>query len=458
MTPAQDRPARLAGVTVVVLAAGAGSRMHSAQPKVLHPLLGRPMALWTLDAARLAGVASSVVVLSPATEALRAELPAETLVAVQAEPRGTGDAVRNALAVLPRGVTELVIACGDTPLLTPADILGVIEARAATNGPLALAAFVANDPTGYGRVACNDEGQALSVVEERDATEEERELDLVNAGLYAVDRAWLDQQITALAPSAASGEIYLTDLVAAAARAGTPAGLYVGDASELEGVNDRRQFADAAAGLRERINDAHMAAGVLILDPTTAWIEPSVTIAPDAVIEPGVALSGTTTIGARSRIGSHSSIIDSLIGADCVITASTVEGSTLHDTVDVGPYAHVRPGCEIESKVHIGNFAELKSACVRAGAKVGHHSYLGDVEIGAGANIGAGTITANYDGKEKHATVIGEGVFTGVGTLLVAPVVMGAGSKSGAGAVITTDVKPGDLVVGVPARSLSKAE
>ena len=458
MTLAQDRSVRLAGVTVVVLAAGAGSRMHSAQPKVLHPLLGRPMALWTLDAARLSGIESSVVVLSPATESLRAALPAGTLVAVQAEPRGTGDAMRNALAVLPRDVTEVVIACGDTPLLTPAEILGVAEARAAANAPLALAAFVADDPTGYGRVACNDEGKVLSVIEERDATEEERENNLVNAGLYAVDRAWLDQKITALAPSAASGEIYLTDLVAAAARAGTPAGLYVGDSTELEGVNDRSQFADAAARLRERINDAHMAAGVLILDSTTTWIEPFVTIAPDAIIEPGVALSGVTTIGARSRIGSHSSIIESSIGTDCVITASMVEGSTLHDAVDVGPYAHVRPGCEIESRVHIGNFAELKSARVQAGVKIGHHSYLGDVEIGAGANIGAGTITANFDGKEKHATVIGEGVFTGVGTLLVAPVVMGARSKSGAGAVITTDVKSGDLVVGIPARSLSKAE
>lgn len=458
MTPSSTGPERLSGVTAIILAAGVGSRMGAAEPKVLHPLLGRPMALWVLESIHTVASDPAILLLSPATAALHALAPKGTLRAEQPEPRGTGDAVRCAIPVLPVGATEILIACGDTPLLEPSTISALIAARRAAKVPLALAAFHAEDPTGYGRVELNDAGRATRIIEERDASPETRESDLVNAGLYVVERAWLETALKGLVASKATGEIYLTDLVAAAARAGTPAGLYVGDASELEGVNDRRQFADAAAGLRERINDAHMAAGVLILDPTTAWIEPSVTIAPDAVIEPGVALSGATTIGARSRIGSHSSIIDSLIGADCVITASTVEGSTLHDAVDVGPYAHVRPGCEIESKVHIGNFAELKSARVRAGAKVGHHSYLGDVEIGAGANIGAGTITANYDGKKKHATVIGEGVFTGVGTLLVAPVVMGAGSKSGAGAVITTDVKPGDLVVGVPARSLSKAE
>jgi len=455
MTPSTRRPERLAGATAVILAAGVGSRMHSAVPKVLHPLLGRPMTLWVLEAASAACAEASVIVLSPATEALRAHLPKTTRIAIQAEPRGTGDAVRAAFSALPAGARELIIVCGDAPLLTASNLAAVAEVRRTANAPIAMAAFVAPDPSGYGRVECDDDGRAIRITEERDASDAIREIDLVNAGLYAVDRAWLESHLASIPASSTTGEIYLTELIAAAAGEGTPAPVVIGG-GELEGVNDRRQFSVATAALRTRVNELHMAAGVLIVDPTSAWIDPTVSIAPDAVIEPNVTLVGASEIGARTTIGSGSRLNDTTVGADCTIRASDIEGSSIGDRSDVGPFAHVRRGCTIASDVHIGNFAELKSATVAAGAKVGHHCYIGDTEIGEAANIGAGTITANYDGTQKFCTSIGARAFTGVGTLLVAPVTLGVGAKTGAGAVVTKDVPPGALVVGVPARQIAK--
>jgi bifunctional UDP-N-acetylglucosamine pyrophosphorylase/glucosamine-1-phosphate N-acetyltransferase len=456
MTPSSTGPERLTGVTAIILAAGVGSRMHAAQPKVLHPLLGRPMALWVVEAVRSVLRDPALLLLSPATAALHALAPAGTLRAEQSQPRGTGDAVRCALPALPADATEVLIACGDTPLLEPSSISALIATRRAAGAPIALAAFHAEDPTGYGRVELSEEGRAVRIVEERDATDEGRANDLVNAGLYAVDRAWLTGALGTLAPSAASGEVYLTDLVARAAAEGTPAPVLLGSGIDLEGVNDRRQFADAAAALRERINAAHLERGVGMMDPTTVWIEPTVSIAADVVIEPNVMLSGNTTIATGTRLEAGSRVHESVIGEGCTIRSSDIDGSTLASGVDVGPFAHIRPGCMIGAGAHVGNFAELKATTLSAKVKVGHHSYLGDTSVGEGSNIGAGTITANYDGEKKHATVIGARVFTGVGTLIVAPLTMGDGSKSGAGAVVLKDVPAGALVVGVPARTVGK--
>ena len=456
MTPSSTGPERLAGVTAIILAAGVGSRMHAVHPKVLHPLLGRPMALWVVEAVRSVLRDPALLLLSPATAALHALAPAGTLRAEQPQPRGTGDAVRCALPALPADATEVLIACGDTPLLAPSSISALIATRRAAGAPIALAAFHAEDPTGYGRVELSEEGRAVRIVEERDATEEVSANDLVNAGLYAVDRAWLEGALDTLAPSAASGEVYLTDLVARAAAEGTPAPVLLGSGVDLEGVNDRRQFADAAAALRERINTAHLERGVGMMDPTTVWIEPTVSIAADVVIEPNVMLTGNTAIATGTRIEAGSRIHESIIGEGCTIRSSDIDGSTLASGVDVGPFAHIRPGCTIGAGAHVGNFAELKGTTLAAKVKVGHHSYLGDTSVGEGSNIGAGTITANYDGEKKHATVIGARVFTGVGTLMVAPLTMGDGSKSGAGAVVLNDVPAGALVVGVPARTVGK--
>lgn len=443
-------------MTAIILAAGVGSRMHAAQPKVLIPLLGRPMAIWVLEAIRSVLSDPALLLLSPATAPLHALAPAGTLRAEQPEPRGTGDAVTRALPALPSDASEVLIAYGDTPLLEPSSIRALIDTRRAAGAPIALAAFHAEDPTGYGRVELAEGGVAKRITEERDASSDVRAIDLVNAGLYAVDRAWLDGALRSIAPSAASGELYLTDLVARAYEEGTPAPVLLGHAADLEGVNDRRQFADAAAALRERINAGHMERGVGMIDPTTAWIEPTVKIAADVTIEPNVFLSGNTSIASGTRIEAGSRVHESVIGAGCTIRSSDVASSTIADNVDIGPFAHVRPGCNIGAGVHVGNFAELKATSLAAKVKVGHHSYLGDASVGEASNIGAGTITANYDGEQKHATVIGAHVFTGVGTLIVAPLSMGDGSRSGAGAVVLKDVPAGALVVGVPARRVGQ--
>lgn len=458
MTPSSTGPERLGGVTAIILAAGVGSRMGAAEPKVLHPLLGRPMALWVLESIHSVVSDPAILLLSPATAALHALAPNGTLRAEQLEPRGTGDAVRCALPALSAGTTEVLIACGDTPLLEPSTISALIAARRAAKVPLALAAFHADDPTGYGRVELNDAGRATRIIEERDASPEVRESDLVNAGLYVADRAWLETALKGLTASKATGEIYLTDLVAAAAAVGRPAPILLGSGVDLEGVNDRRQFADAAAALRERINAGHMERGVGMFDPTTIWIDPTVEIAADVSIEPNVMISGATTIGARSRIESGSRIHQSQIGARCTIRSSDISESRLHDGVEVGPFAHIRPGCDIGPGAHVGNYAELKATTLGARVKVGHHSYLGDATVGEAANIGAGTITANYDGVAKHATSIGAGAFTGIGTLIVAPLSMGRESKTGAGTVLLEDLPDGALAVGVPARIISGRE
>lgn len=457
MNPSSRGPERLEGVTAIILAAGVGSRMQSQVPKVLHHLLGRPMAGWVVAAAADAFTAKSVVVLSPATAALGELLGGDVVIAEQPKPLGTADAVRCALAALPASAKELLIACGDTPLITAALMREVVSARRETNAPIALAAFDADDPTGYGRVIESNDGSAECVIEERDASEEQRAIGTVNAGLYAVDRAWLTEALGLITPSKASGELYLTDLVAAAHAAGTPAPIVFGPEIELEGVNDRHQFANVAAALRERINEGHLDRGVALIDPTTAWIDVQVEIAADAVIEPGVTLLGATKIGARTHVGSGSRIEATSIGDDCTIRSSAIEQSTIATNVDVGPFAHIRPGCSIASNCHVGNFAELKATSLAAGAKVGHHSYLGDAEVGERANIGAGTITANYDGVKKLKTLIGADAFTGVGTLIVAPAGIGVGAKTGAGTVVLADIPDGCTAVGVPARIIREA-
>jgi bifunctional UDP-N-acetylglucosamine pyrophosphorylase/glucosamine-1-phosphate N-acetyltransferase len=457
MNPSSRGPERLEGVTAIILAAGVGSRMQSQVPKVLHQLLGRPMAGWVVAAATEAFAAQPVVVLSPATAGLAELLGGAVAIAEQPKPLGTADAVRCAIASLPTSAKELLIACGDTPLITAALMREVVAARREASAPIALAAFDADDPTGYGRVIESNDGSAECVVEERDASEEQRAIGTVNAGLYAVDRAWLTEALGSITPSKASGELYLTDLIAAAHAAGTPAPIVYGPEIELEGVNDRHQFANVAAALRERINEGHLDRGVALIDPTTAWIDVQVEIAADAVIEPGITLLGATKIGARTRVGSGSRIEATSIGDDCTIRSSAIEQSTIATNVDVGPFAHIRPGCSIASNCHVGNFAELKATSLAAGAKVGHHSYLGDAEIGERANIGAGTITANYDGTKKLKTLIGADAFTGVGTLIVAPAGIGVGAKTGAGAVVLADIPDGCTAVGVPARIIREA-
>ncbi len=436
-----------------MLAAGLGTRMKSRVPKVLHALCGRPMLEYVLDAADGATGTRPIVVYSPATELVRDAVTARADTALQDEPRGTGDAVRAALAALPEETEEVLILSGDVPLVKAELLAALLEARALDHAAMALVAVDALDPTGLGRVVRTEGGTVERIVEDKDATDEERQITEINAGLYAVDAAWLRRRIGDLKPSATTGELYLTDLVAMAREDGRlVAALEVEDDGRLTGINDRSQLARAEWDMRVELNDTWMKAGVTMVDPSTVYLDHTVELAEDVILEPGVVLRGATRIGARTRIATGSQLHDTIVGEDCVIWASILERSTVEDAVTIGPFSHLRPGAHVGTRSEIGNFAEIKNSRLGTRVRQHHMSYLGDADVGADTNVGAGTITANYDGVAKHRTTIGVGVFLGVDTMLRAPVTLGDGSKTGAGSVVTKDVPAGKLAVGVPAR------
>ena len=459
MTPSSTEPAT-GRTAAVVLAAGLGTRMRSRTPKILHPLCGRPMLAYVLDAWDDAlatldapGGATPVVVYSPATEAIRDVVGERGRLALQDVPRGTGDAVRAALEALPDDVEELLVLSGDVPLVVGEQLVAVIEQRRLDDAAIALGSVYAADPAELGRVVRSEFGSVERIVEVRDATPEELETNEINAGLYAFDAAWLRRRIGALTPSASNGELYLTDLVRLAREDGRiVSAVGFEDDGSLDGINDRSQLAQAEWALRVRINEAHMRAGVTMRDPSTVYVDWSVELGQDVTLEPGVFLRGATTVGEGSAIGPGTTIEDSTIGAGCRVWLSVVERSTVEDGATVGPYSHLRPGSHIGAGAEIGNFAEVKNSRLGARVKQHHMSYLGDAELGDGTNVGAGTITANWDGKVKNRTRIGANAFLGVDTMLVAPVEVGEGAKTGAGAVVTKNVPPGKLAVGVPAR------
>ncbi|MEO5884710.1 MAG: bifunctional UDP-N-acetylglucosamine diphosphorylase/glucosamine-1-phosphate N-acetyltransferase GlmU [Candidatus Limnocylindrales bacterium] len=450
-------PGLTARTTAVVLAAGLGTRMKSVVPKVLHPLCGRPMLAYVLDAwAEVAtgveGPPRPVVVYSPAVEAIRDAFADRAEFALQAEPRGTGDAVRAALAAVD-GAEEILVLSGDVPLITPSDLEAILEARRQDDAAISLATVFAADPALLGRVVRSEFGTVERIVEARDATEDELDGNEVNAGLYAFDAEWLRRRIGSLEPSVATGELYLTELVRLAREDGRlVSAVAFEDDGRFDGINDRSQLAAAEWNLRVRRNEQHMRDGVTMRDPSTVYLDWDVTLAQDVTLEPNVILRGHTSVGQGSVIGAGSQLFDSIVGAGARVWASIVESSTVEDEASVGPFSHVRPGSVIGRGAEVGNFAELKNARLGPGSKQHHVSYLGDAEVGERVNIGAGAITANYDGTRKQRTTIGDGAFIGVDTMIVAPRAIGAGARTGAGAVVTKDVPAGKLAVGVPAR------
>ena len=441
-------------VLPVVLAAGLGTRMKSRRPKVLHELCGRPMLAYVLDAAREVSGRRPLVVYSPATEAITEVFAADADFALQAEPLGTADALRAALAAVPAEIAEILVLSGDVPLVQPDLLAELVDIRRARNAAMALVAVHAADPSGLGRVVrSEDGGQVLRVVEDRDADPEELEIEEINAGIYAFDAEWLRGRIGDVKPSPVSGEFYLPELVTLAREDRRPVvSLEVEDDGTLAGINDRSQLAEAELELRMTINQRHMLAGVTMVDPLRTYVDSTVELAVDVVLEPGVVLRGRTKIGEGTRIGSGSQIIDTVVGRDCFIWASVLECSEVEDEVQIGPFSHLRPKSSIGRKAKLGNFAEVKGSRLDPGVQQHHFSYIGDAQVGEGTNVGAGTITCNYDGVKKHKTIIGRDVFLGSDTMLVAPIELGDGARTGAGSVVTKDVPAGMLALGVPAR------
>ncbi|MEX0502146.1 bifunctional UDP-N-acetylglucosamine diphosphorylase/glucosamine-1-phosphate N-acetyltransferase GlmU [Alphaproteobacteria bacterium LSUCC0719] len=415
--------------TAIILAAGKGTRMKSSLPKPLHRVGGHPMLGWSIDAARAAGAARIVAVLSPDSTEIQQWLQ-DTDIAIQTEQLGTGSAVAAADGLLQREAGIAVVMFADTPLVR-ADSIAALVGKVADGAAIAVAAFEPADPTGYGRLVQNKDGSIDSIVEHRDATDAQRRIGLCNGGIMAVRMPLLFDLLDQVTNDNAKGEYYLTDIVALASAAGHPVVHLFIDELEILGVNDRVDLAAAEAALQSRLRVAAMQAGVTMVAPDTVFLAADAVIEQDVIIEPHVVIGSNCHIGEGSIIRAFSHIEGARLGACCII----------------GPYARLRPGTEADDGVKVGNFVETKNSRLGAGAKANHLTYLGDATIGAGANIGAGTITCNYDGFGKHETLIGDGAFIGSNTALVAPVTIGARAIIGAGSTITRDVGDDSIAV-----------
>jgi bifunctional UDP-N-acetylglucosamine pyrophosphorylase/glucosamine-1-phosphate N-acetyltransferase len=445
-------------IASVILAAGQGTRMRSALPKVLHPLLGRPMIHYALDAAAAVAGSRPVVVVGYEAEAIRQALGDAALFVVQEPQLGTGHAVLQAESLLREAADLVLVTYADMPLLTEATLTSLVEAQKTNSGPITMLSGYSDDPRGFGRVVRDDRGQVQAIVEEAQATPEQLAMRELNVGVYCFAAGWLWAALRRI-PLSPKGEYYLTDLVGLAVADGLAVqALASQDAGETIGINTRLHLAEAEVLLRQRINSGWMLAGVSLVDPLRTYIEPGVKIGQDTVIWPDTYLQGGTIIGEDCVIGPNTIVRNTQVGNDCTILASVLEGAIVENGVEIGPFGHLRKGAHLADGVHMGNFGEVKNSYLGPGVKMGHFSYLGDATLGTDVNVGAGTITCNFDGQHKNPTEIGADVFIGSDTMLVAPVKLGEGARTGAGSVVTKNVPPHTLVVGVPARAIRKME
>jgi len=451
----------------VILAAGKGTRMRSTLSKVLHQLAGSPLLSHVLNAVKL--IPSSypfdeqdmsvtthkpVVVLGHEAAQIEMAFGEQCLYAYQEQQLGTGHAVLSAQSVVDalEPLPQTVLVCyGDTPLVRSEILARVLAEHISQKATVTFLTAQSDAPSDFGRIVRDSQGRVREIVEMKRATEEQKRIQEVNSGVYCFDRAWLWPTLQNL-PRNASGEYYLTDLVGIASTQDRIIATVQGTLDETIGINDRVQLAAAEHLLRQRILNRHMYAGVTIIDPATTYIDDAVSIGIDTIIFPGTMITGRTTIGSACKIGPGTTIDQSLIGQRCIIRNSVLEETTFEDDVCIGPFSHCRPGAYLARGVRMGNFGEVKNSYIGAETDMHHFSYMGDATVGEHTNIAAGTITSNFDGKQKHRTTIGDNAFIGCDTILVAPVTVGENAYTGAGAVITHDVPPNALVVGVPAR------
>jgi bifunctional UDP-N-acetylglucosamine pyrophosphorylase / glucosamine-1-phosphate N-acetyltransferase len=428
--------------------------MKSRTPKELQPLFGRPMLDYVLSAADVPSISQRIVVLSPAKVEIADQLPDGVTVAWQYEQLGTGHATACALDQLSDDITHVAVLFGDHPLLERTAISSLTETTIEAGGLITLLTTIVDDPGAYGRVRRNA-GQIVGIVEAKDDPTQYHGPVEIYSGISCYVRSWLETHLPRI-PRSAAGEYYLTSLVEMAARddsMSVPVVAVQANPSVAYGVNDRVDLARAEQILRDRILERLMREGVTIADPVSTFIDDSVQIGMDSRIEPFTILRGDTVIGEGTTIGPNTVVIDSQIGDDCEVVSSNLESAVVGNRVHIGPWAHLRSGADLGDDVHVGNYAEIKNSLIGPLTRIGHVSYLGDATVGEDVNIGAGTITCNYDGKNKHRTVIGARSFIGSDTMLVAPVEVGEEAVTGAGSVVNRDVPPGDTAVGVPARN-----
>jgi bifunctional UDP-N-acetylglucosamine pyrophosphorylase / glucosamine-1-phosphate N-acetyltransferase len=437
------------GLSVVVLAAGEGKRFRSAVPKPLHPVAGRPLLWHVLAAAGPLKADRTVVVVGSGADQVAAAVEGFDLgpvsLAVQAGQRGTGDALAAALPFL-EGAGDVLVLFGDTPLVTTALLERLLDAHRAARATATLATCAMADPAGLGRVLRDPAGAVTGIVEERDASPAERELREVSAGMWVFRRPALDG-LAALRPDNDQGEYYLPGLVPQVLAGGGVVATAEASEEEARGVNDRIELAAAEAVARRRLLERLMLGGVTVTDPATTYVDADVEVGQDSVLAPMTFLEAGTRVGARCRLGPNVRLVGCTVGDDATVTQAVAVQAAIGPRATVGPFASLRPGSDLREAAKAGTFVEVKNSTVGPGSKVPHLSYVGDADVGAGVNVGAGTVFVNYDGVHKHRTVVGDGAFIGSDTMLVAPVTVGSGAQTAAGSTITKDVPPDALAI-----------
>ena len=416
------------------------------------------MIFYPLEEAEKAGLGKPVLVVGFGASEIRKAVGSRAEFVEQREQLGTGHALKQARSLLKGHADLIIVSNADLPLLTAETLQKIKAVQQSNSGPVTMLTFKQKEARGFGRVS-RKAGKVTAIIEEAEATPKQLEIDELNVGAYCFSADWLWPALDKLKPSRNKREYYLTDLFEAAVKSKKKIGtLTLEDKDEAIGINTREHLSEAEAALRQRINKKWMLVGVTMLDPQTTYIESSVTIGPDTVIWPNTMLLGSSQIGSDCILGPNTSLRESRVGNNCNIQAAVVEHAVIEDHVEIGPFAHLRKGANLSDHVHLGNFGEIKNSTLGPGSKMGHFSYIGDATIGANVNIGAGTITANYDGDKKNLTIIEDGVFIGSDTMLVAPLKIGKGARTGAGSVVTKDVPAHTVVVGVPARAIRKVE